>query len=106
MLAIVHTHIIKEIDQTNFMVVQVDESTDSSNKTQMIVILRYVLTGIVHERYWKFINPPAITTQQLANAILEELQVLKINEAPEKLIAQSYDGASVISGKLGGVQTN
>ena len=71
MLAIVHTHI-------NFVAVQVDESTDSFNKTQVIVILRYVLTGIVHERFWKFVNPPGATAQQLNNAILE---------APEKLIA-------------------
>ena len=82
MLAIVHTHIIKEIDQTNFLAVQVDKSTDSSSKTQMIVIWPYVLTGIVHERFWKFVNPPGTTAQQLTNAILEELQVVKINKAP------------------------
>lgn len=105
MLAIVHTHIMKEIGQTNFVAIQVDETTDSSNKTQMIIILRYVLTGIVHERFWKFVNPLGTTAQHLTNVILEELQLLKINEAPEKLIAQSYDGASVMSGKLGGVQT-
>ena len=56
------------MDQTN-------ESTDSSNKMQMIVILRYVLTGIVHERIWKFVSPPGTTAQQLTNAIVEELQV-------------------------------
>lgn len=105
MLAVVHSHIIKEIGQVNFVAVQVDESTDSSNKTQMIFIFRYVLDGIVHERFWKFVNPPGTTAQHLTDAILEELQLLKINEAPHKLIAQSYDGASVMSGKLGGVQT-
>jgi hypothetical protein len=104
MLAVIQTHIIQEIDQTNFVAIQVDETTDSSNKTQMIFIFRYALHGIVYERFWKFVNPPGTTAQHLTDAIKEELKLLKINEAPHKLIGQSYDGASVMSGKLGGVQ--
>jgi hypothetical protein len=58
----------------------------------------------VYERFWKFVNPPGTTVQHLTDEIKEELKLLQINEAPHKLIGQSYDGASVMSGKLGGVQ--
>lgn len=105
MLAVIQAHISAEIEQSNFIAVQVDETTDSSNKTQMVFIFRYVLRGIIHERFWKFVNPAGTTAQHLTDIILNELRQLKINENPNKLIAQSYDGAAVMSGKMGGVQT-
>lgn len=105
MAYILQNHIASEMEQSKFVAIQSDETTDSSNKTQMIFIFRYVSNGIVHERFWKLINPPGTTAQHLTDVILHELQTLKLNETPNKLIAQSYDGAAVMSGKLGGVQT-
>lgn len=105
MLAVIHCHIKAEIERSDFIAVQCDETTDSSNRTQMTFIFRYVLNGIVQERFWKLVNPPGTTAQHLADVIMQELQELKINESPNKLIGQSYDGASVMSGKFGGVQT-
>lgn len=104
-LCVLHDKIKSEIQQSEFLAVQADETTDSSNKTQLVLILRYVLNGEVHERFWKFIRPMGTKAEDLANVIFGELDNLEINKTPEKLIAQSFDGASVMSGKFGGVQS-
>ena len=54
----------------------------------------------------KFIIPPCTTAKHLSEVIFKELEILEINKTPEKLIGQSYEGASTMSGQLGGrVQT-
>lgn len=40
----------------------------------------------------------------LALEILKKLEKLGINDTPNKLIVQTYDGAAVMRGKFGGVQ--
>lgn len=104
-LAVTQDQIKREVGQAEFLAIQADETTDTSNKIQMVFIIRYVLNGHVHERFWKFMHPPGTTAQNLADAILEELKILEIDKSPEKLIAQCYDGAAVMSGSIGGVQT-
>lgn len=69
---------------------------------QMVLIIRYEDNGQVHERFWKYLTPQSHTAEGLSSAILTELQDLQIT--PEQLIAQCYDGASVMSGNVGGVQ--
>jgi hypothetical protein len=49
-------------------------------------------------------NPAGNTANHITDKILRELEISKISQNPEKLIAQSYDGAAVMCGKLGGVQ--
>jgi hypothetical protein len=104
MLAIYHNQIVTEIEQSDFVAIQADETTDISNKTQLVIIFRYVLNDTVCEHFWKFINPAGTTANHITDEILRELEISKISQNPEKLIAQSYDGAAVMSGKLGGVQ--
>lgn len=69
----------------------------------MIIVYRYLAKGQI-ERFWGFCTPPKYDARTLASCILQELEYHKINEAPHKLIAQTYDGASVMSGSSGGVQ--
>ena len=54
------------------------------------------------ERFWGFFLPEGHCANKISNTILNELDSLGINT--NKLIAQSYDGASVMSGATGGVQ--
>ncbi|XP_018565364.1 zinc finger MYM-type protein 1 isoform X1 [Anoplophora glabripennis] len=105
MLVVIHEEIKSEINQTDFIALQVDEITDGSNKTQLIFIFRYILNGVLSERFWKFVKPRGTSSQHLTEVILKELECLKINECPQKLVAQSYDRAAVKSGIFGGVQT-
>ena len=45
--------VIFEISQTKNLAVMVDESTDISGQTQLVVVFRYIkLSGEVVERFW------------------------------------------------------
>lgn len=105
MLEVYKVELVKDIKTANFIALEADETTDTSNQQQMVVIIRYVNNGVVCERFWTFIQPTGYTAEALSNALLNELQLmLNLPSDKFKLIAQSYDGASVMSGKNNGVQ--
>nr|CAH7765390.1 unnamed protein product [Callosobruchus chinensis] len=59
--------------------------------------------GTPVERFWCFTNPPnhdAVSLSECIKTILKQ-----VIDKPEKLISQSYDGASVMSGCHSSVQT-
>lgn len=104
MLAVCQEKISEEIKHANFLAVIADETSDVSNTFQMALVFRYVVKDRPVERFWNFLTPSHHDSQTLASCILEELNRLKINEHPYKLIAQTYDGASVMAGSSRGVQ--
>ncbi|XP_023312864.1 zinc finger MYM-type protein 1-like, partial [Anoplophora glabripennis] len=81
-----------------------DETTDVSSKFQMVVVLRYVHEGSPVERFWGFINPEKHDAESLTHSIRSVLDPL-LKENCNKLIAQAYDGAVVMSGTHAGVHT-
>lgn len=96
--------IYKEIRQADYIAIQADETTDCATISQMVFVVRYELKGFVYERFIGFLVPESHTAEGVSSIIFKELEKLEINETPEKLVAQSYDGASVMSGKNSGVQ--
>nr|CAI5859261.1 unnamed protein product [Callosobruchus analis] len=68
----------------------------------MVVITRYVRSGQICERFWSFLKPSG----HKATNLLNELETIlgASDNTKLKLIAQSYDGTSVMSGKTNGVQ--
>ena len=44
----------KEIKESEFLSVIVDDTTDVSNKLQNVVVFRYIVNGTVFERFWSF----------------------------------------------------
>ncbi|XP_076049468.1 zinc finger MYM-type protein 1-like [Oratosquilla oratoria] len=103
LLQIHHDQIRKEIKEAPFVAVMADDTIDVSEYTQMVIVLRYLLGEEVVERFWGFFTPENQTADGLSKCILDQLNtVLKGNA--EKLIAQTFDGASVMKGKKGGVQ--
>lgn len=87
------TEIINQVKSSNFVALEADETTDSSNHQQLLIIIRYTYNGKVCERYWKFAKPEGYTADEIANVIIEELKHLITDNF--KLIAQTYDEASV-----------
>lgn len=90
----------KEIYAAPFVAVDVDKTTDVTNKTQASVILHYVAKSEVDcEVMEAFCNlmmwAPAVAKHVLG--------VLEKYNCVEKL-AQMYDGASVMASELKGVQ--
>ena len=105
MLEIYRIELLKEIKFANFVALEADETTDTSNQQQMVIIIRYVIDGQVYERFWAFIKPAGYSADDLSKTLLAELDViLSFPSEKSKLIAQSYDGAAVMSGKNNGVQ--
>ena len=103
MLSVYHTEISKEIKNADHIAIMADETSDVANIFQMVIVYRYIVNNRPVERFWKFISPTQHSALSLASVLKEDLLV-HIGDAPEKLISQSYDGASVMSGSSGGVQ--
>ena len=81
-----------------------DETTDVSGKEQLSLILRFDRKGEVVEKFLTFFN---VSSDRLAPAISSVVkQILRIygDTLKDKLIMQTYDGASVMSGHISGVQ--
>lgn len=93
-----------EIKEAEFFSLQVDDTTDISQKSQCSVIVRFVSKkGNVEERFLGFFD---LSSDRTAEAVFEAVQaVLEKFVYCEKLIAQCYDGASVMAGHLNGLQT-
>ena len=80
-----------------------DDTTDVSEHTQSVIVLRYVLNGEIFERFWGFFIPENQTADGISKSILEQLEII-LQWDKQKLIAQTFDGANVMKGKKGGVQ--
>jgi len=78
------------------------KQTDVFDKIQMVIILRYKLKGKAVERFWVFFNPINQTAEAFSCILCKELELL-IKDHPNKLIAQSYDGAAALSGVNKGI---
>lgn len=104
MLVVARNFILKEMEQAEFVAIQADETTDISVRNQLVLIVRYTIGSKIYERFWGYFTPESQNAQGISKCILQQLQCLKISEKPLKLIAQSYDGASVMSGSVNGVQ--
>ncbi|KAK4875694.1 hypothetical protein RN001_012116 [Aquatica leii] len=97
MLELCHEEIIQEINKTPFLAVMADETTDVSAKFQMVTIFRYVTKdGDPVERFWNFLLPMKHDAKTLSETILGVIDPILKNEN-QKLIAQTYDGAAVMS---------
>lgn len=103
-LSICRKHIKAEIGDVDFVSLQADETTDNSCKTQLSLILRYQIEGKVFERFWGYFEVFDRSANGLSATILGQLCEMGVEKTPEKLICQTYDGASVMSGQKGGVQ--
>jgi len=99
--AVSHEHIFKNIKKLSFLGIMSDNTTDISTKTQIVLVFCYELNGRDFERFWVFSNPE--DGARLSESILRQINPI-LRNWPQKLIAQTYDGAAVMSGHLAGVK--
>ena len=101
--SIIDDEIMKEIDDCSFLSVQVDETSDVSTKEQVSIIARLDKGSEIVERQLGFVdvsmNRNAAAISQVVKDKLGQYSHIK-----DKLIMQTYDGASVMSGHINGVQ--
>lgn len=99
----INQHVKNELNGTAFFSVQVDDTTDIAQNSQCSVIIRYInLEGIIVERFLGFHNVSADRTAENLYVLLDN--ILNQFDYEHKLIGQCYDGASVMSGHLNGLQ--
>lgn len=97
-------YIKKEIYETEFFSVIVDDTTDITTSAQSSIVIRYVnSSGTLVERFLGFHDVSADRSAQAVFDLLNS-KLTEFNYS-NKLVAQCYDGASVMSGHLNGVQS-
>ena len=100
---VIGTDIGKDINKSSFVAVEVDKATDVTQKAQISVIFRYacVTSYIVKEAIFGFDD---VSDDRRASAIAQYvLGILQKFNSVEKLVAQTYNRASVMSSELNGV---
>lgn len=80
----------------------VDESKDISKTEQLSVVVRYYLDGRIYERFLGYHPAKKLNAASLLEYI--KLRLSKCAVDITKCVAQTYDGANVMSGHLNGVQ--
>ena len=100
---VVLKEITEEIKDSEGYAVIADETRDISKVEQLALCLRYVSKNLdVKEHFVGFSELSDLDAKALADKIVERLQVLSLDV--HKCVAQCYDGASVMSGEVSGVQ--
>lgn len=98
---VVKKEIIAKIEESEFVSIQADETTDIIRISQFVIVLRFIVGFKPIEVFWKFINLKDRTAVGMRDVIFTEIgDFIK----PTQLIAQTYDGAASMSGVNGGVQ--
>ncbi|XP_060855121.1 zinc finger MYM-type protein 1-like [Metopolophium dirhodum] len=102
---LVNKEIFKQITETGFFAIMCDEAR-CFKEEQLSICVRYSVKFQVFERFLGFVN---VSTGQdashIVSAIFYFFEKHKVDMNAVKIIAQSYDGASVMSGHLNGVQS-
>lgn len=87
-----------------FLTIMIDETTDVSNKEQVVICFRWVDQSLeAHEEFIGLYQVESTESGMLVAVIHDVLQ--RLNISVSKLRGQCYDGASAMSGSRGGVAT-
>lgn len=98
----IRTEISQEVNASSEYAVMMDETKDISKKEQGSVVIRYMYDNSIHEEFLGFIHLKQLNAEHLKDKLYEILTNCGIN--PANCVAQTYDGASVMSGGNRGVQ--
>ncbi len=96
--------ITAELSQTQFFCIMSDESTDASNREQLVICIRWVDSNLeAHEEFIGLYKLDNIKANSIVAAIRDAL--IRLNLAMSKCRGQCYDGASTMKGEKSGVAT-
>ena len=93
---------VKEIQSAVYFTIMVDETTDMSNKEQVVIVFRWVSDQlVVHEDFIGLYETHSIEAKALVDVIKDTL--LRLNLKLQHCRGQCYDGVSSMSGVRNGV---
>lgn len=94
--------VVRCIQRTPFFTVMMDETTDATNKEQVVIVLRWVDDGFsVHEDFIGLYVVETIQASMLAEILKDTL--MRLNLSVKKVRGQCYDGASTMAGCRSGL---
>uniref|UniRef100_A0A8C9XYC6 HAT C-terminal dimerisation domain-containing protein n=1 Tax=Sander lucioperca TaxID=283035 RepID=A0A8C9XYC6_SANLU len=93
--------IVSEMTKSKIDAIMANEARDARSE-QLAVCVRYVSEGEVKECFLALTEIKSFDAQSIANELQQQIQ--KNGVAELKCVAQTYDGAAVMSGSTGGVQ--
>ena len=99
---LIHSDICREVRDAGIFSIMADESRDLSKHEQVAINVRYWMDGCVREAFLTFARAHSLTAASLTQDI--ERAILDGQLSLSRCVSQSYDGASVMSGAIGGVQ--
>lgn len=102
MIRMVLESIANEVKESKYFAVLADETKDISKTEQLSIMVRYFYNNMVNERFLGYVPCSQLNAHALFKYIKKTLADCKINI--QNCIAQTYDGAAVMSGKQNGVQ--
>ena len=102
--SVIQDVIDQEVKECTFLSTQVDETTDVSAKEQLSVIIRLDRKGEIVERFLRFVDVSADRSASAISGVVKNILHKYGESLRNKLIMQTYDGASVMSGHIAGVQ--
>ena len=86
-ILIVYKQIIEtKISNSAYLAVMMDETNDVSDKSQVVLVFRYIKNGKAVERFWKFFNRADVTAATLSVIVINALELL-IGSFSEKSVA-------------------
>jgi len=91
-----------ELQKSQYFSIIVDETKDISKIGQISVVLRYFLNGVFFERFMGY----RAAESSCAKSLLVYIKEIIANSNVDimKYVSQTCDGASVMRGRLNGVQ--
>lgn len=102
--SVVLTEIKSEINNTPYVSIMLDETSDVMGRSQLSTVLRYVTdSGEACERFIGFSD---VSADKSAASLYEHVvNIVEEFNLQDKLVAQGYDGAAVMSGHISGLCT-
>ncbi|VDI00342.1 Hypothetical predicted protein [Mytilus galloprovincialis] len=99
----IRERIVQKCKPSGFYSIMADETMNVSVTEQLSLCIRYVDSDTceVREDYLGFVEPKEVDAEHIANAIVNNPEKWG---SLQKLRGQEYDGASVMSGHVSGVQ--
>ena len=99
----VRQDILEELKAAKYFSLLVDESRDCGKIEQMYVCVRYVCEGVLHEDFFNFVRAEGLAANSIMEKLIDVLAVMGVCPR-DHMVAQCYDGASTMSGRLRGLQ--
>lgn len=93
--------IANKIKEAPFFAVMVDGTRDRNGEEILFIVFRYIMGSTCEESLLALININELNVKSIANAIFSTIDKFGLDN--QKFLIQCYDGASVMSGKKGGV---